>query len=65
MFGWDPTVDEPFFRMVAYLFPRQFTFGAAVLLASYDEDDTPPQLRELSTVPAPRMAAEALRTAQF
>ena len=65
MFGWDASVDEPFFRMVAYLFPRSFVFGAAVLLESYDDGDVPPPLHERVTVPAPRATGETqIPTAQ-
>lgn len=35
---WHADRDEPFFRLVADLFPTRFTFGASVLLASYDDE---------------------------
>jgi hypothetical protein len=35
------TDDALFFRIVQSLFPPSFTFGAGVLLASYDEDGLP------------------------
>ena len=35
--SWDPKRDTAFFRITAPLFPRAFTEGASVLLASHDE----------------------------
>jgi hypothetical protein len=34
--AWDDIRDITFFRLTATLFPPAFTFGASVLLASYD-----------------------------
>ena len=36
--SWDPDRDEPFFQLVAPMFPTGFTAGASCLLASYDVD---------------------------
>ena len=35
--SWDDDRDTAFFRITASLFSPEFTFGASVLLASYDE----------------------------
>lgn len=35
---WLDERDEPFFRLTAPLFSADFTFGAGVLLASYDSE---------------------------
>ena len=35
--SWDDDRDTAFFRITASLFSTAFTFGASVLLASYDE----------------------------
>jgi hypothetical protein len=35
---WSDERDEPFFRIAAALFSADFTFGAGVLLASYDPE---------------------------
>ena len=34
---WDDDRDTAFFRITASLFSTEFTYGASVLLASYDE----------------------------
>lgn len=34
---WDDARDIPFFRLTARLFTPAFSFGAGVLLASYDD----------------------------
>ena len=34
---WDDDRDTAFFRITASLFSPEFTYGASVLLASYDE----------------------------
>lgn len=34
--------DDTFFRVVASVFPADFTAGAGVLLASYDDERLPP-----------------------
>jgi hypothetical protein len=40
---WDEARDEAFFRLTALLFDPSFSYGAGVLLASYDpEDDAAP-----------------------
>lgn len=50
---WDLDREERFFRVVANLFPTGFTFGASVLLASYD-DETPELVPDRTTdVPRP------------
>ena len=36
---WDDEADGTFFGLTATLFPTAFTYGASVLLASYDPDD--------------------------
>ena len=35
---WDDDRDNAFFRITASLFSCEFTYGAGVLLASYDDD---------------------------
>jgi len=35
---WLDERDDPFFRITATLFSTDFTFGAGVLLASYDPE---------------------------
>ena len=35
---WDDERDNAFFRITAALFSCEFTYGAGVLLASYDDD---------------------------
>jgi hypothetical protein len=35
---WDDRRDNDFFRIVASLFPPDFTYGASVLLAANDTD---------------------------
>lgn len=35
---WDDERDTAFFRITASLFPCEFTYGAGVLLASYDDE---------------------------
>lgn len=35
--SWNDDRDTAFFRITAALFSTEFTFGASVLLASYDE----------------------------
>lgn len=37
---WDDTQDGAFFRLIEGLFTPAFTFGAGVLLASYDDQWT-------------------------
>lgn len=37
---WDDSRDGAFFRITARLFSCDFCFGASVLLASYDVDET-------------------------
>ena len=49
---WDDERDNAFFRITASLFSCEFTYGAGVLLASYDDDfdtDTPAPATELTT----------------
>ena len=36
---WTDERDEPFFRITAPLFSPEFTLGATVLLASYDDEN--------------------------
>jgi hypothetical protein len=36
--AWDDRRDSDFFRIVASLFPPDFTYGASVLLAANDMD---------------------------
>ena len=36
---WTDERDEPFFRITAALFSPEFTLGASVLLASYDDEN--------------------------
>lgn len=40
--SWDDDRDTAFFRITGPLFSSAFTFGASVLLASYDEACEPP-----------------------
>lgn len=35
---WDDDRDTAFFRLTAQLFTSEFTYGAGVLLASYDDE---------------------------
>ena len=35
---WDDARDDTFFRITATLFAPEFTMGAGVLLASYDDE---------------------------
>jgi len=36
---WDDERDDQFFRLTTPLFTTDFSYGASVLLASYDTDD--------------------------
>jgi hypothetical protein len=51
--------DEQFFRLVQSLFSPAFVFGASVLLASYDDEDSPyvpvEQVRTGETTPPVRV----------
>jgi hypothetical protein len=38
--AWSPA-DDTFFRVVASVFPPEFTAGAGVLLGSYDDEQLP------------------------
>ena len=42
---WDDSRDSAFFRITARLFSCDFCFGASVILASYDVDETMTQSR--------------------
>jgi hypothetical protein len=53
------SVDESFFRLVARLFPPNVLEGAAVLLASYDDE-----LADVATSPRPVPAVVAAAPAQ-
>jgi hypothetical protein len=37
---WDDSRDVPYFALTAWLFSPDFTYGAGVLLASYDPADS-------------------------
>ena len=37
---WDDQRDGQFFRITAALYTPSYCYGASVLLASYDQDDT-------------------------
>jgi hypothetical protein len=52
---WDDPRDVPFFAMTAWLFSPDFTYGAGVLLASYDpavKDDSECRVRAANLAPA-------------
>ena len=36
--AWDDARDNIFFRVTAHLFASEFTYGAGVLLSSYDDE---------------------------
>jgi hypothetical protein len=47
--AWSPA-DDTFFRVVASLFPPDFTAGAGALLGSYDDEQ--PETSAVVTLPA-------------
>ena len=50
--SWDDVRDTAFFRITASLFSTEFTLGASVLLASYDEAyEAPTPVVALPVVP--------------
>ena len=52
---WDDPRDVPFFALTAWLFSPDFTYGAGVLLASYDpavNDDGERSVRAADHAPA-------------
>ena len=52
---WDDERDSAFFRITAALFSCEFTYGAGVLLASYDDDfdvDLAPAFADSATAPS-------------
>ena len=53
---WDDEADGTFFGLTATLFPTAFTYGASVLLASYDPDDV------ATVVSAPAQPVDPQRT---
>ena len=57
---WDDERDGAFFRITAALFSGEFTYGAGVLLASYDDVDvdSAPAFVDAPTA-APSSAASA------
>ena len=52
------TADDTFFRVVSALFPPEFTAGAGVLLASYDEE---PEATPAAAAPAAERGDRAAR----
>lgn len=57
--SWDDERDTAFFRITAELFSCEFTSGAGVLLASYDED------YEIATTTATTAELAAAQTPTF
>jgi hypothetical protein len=55
---WDEPRDVPFFALTAWLFSPDFTFGAGVLLASYDPAVSNDSQRRVSAADHVASAAE-------
>jgi hypothetical protein len=55
---WDDPRDVPFFALTAWLFSPDFTFGAGVLLASYDPAVSDDSQRSVSAADHVASAAE-------
>jgi hypothetical protein len=56
---WDDERDVAFFRITASLFSCEFTFGAGVLLASYDVDIDVKAVSTASEAPTTTRSAES------
>ena len=60
---WDDERDGQFFRLTDGLFPPAYSYGAGVLLASYDPDDEPTATTVAAeSVPAPATSLDTTPT---